>query len=1036
MENQDKIKEELKEELSALHQQVNELEKLKSEHKRIVEELRHARDELSIRVKVRTAEIAKMNEDLLREIAERRRIEEALRDSQCRFQDVVDNAMATVWEVDNEGRYIYISPAVEKVLGYKPEEMLEKHFYDVFHPDDYGQLKNSAFAIIAKKEKFKNFINRNIHKDGQEVILETSGVPFFDGEGKVCGYRGVDYNITDRIKAERILKYRLELERLLVSISADFINIDISAIDSEINRSLREIGEFVGVDRSYVFLLSDDGLKTSNTHEWCAEGVEPQIAKLQGLSTKAFPWWTKKIYDLENIYIPRIAEMPPEAENEKKLLQKQGIQSLVVVPMVYAGSIMGFLGFDSVRVEKTWSEEHVTILRIAGDIFANVLQRKEIREKIIKNEAFLTSVFNSLQDGVSILDKELNIVRVNSTMEKWYSHTLPLVGKKCYQAYHSRNKACEICPTRKTIENKEVAYEVVPKCGPGGVIIGWLDLYSFPIFDTRTGEMTGIIEYVRDITERKQAEDMLRQSENRYRAIVEDQTELICRFLPNGNITFVNEAYCRYFGKKQEELIGESFMPLIPEEDWKKVKEGLLSLSVKNPVMTHEHRVILSSGEVRWQQWTNRVILDKEGKIIELQAVGRDITERKETERKFDLLNKELQKSNRKMKQLALKDPHTGLYNYHYLEEIIEAEFYRARRYAHSLSVIMLDIDYFKSINDVYGHLFGDLVLKQFAQQLKRMVRRYDILIRPGGEEFLILSPGTERSQALTLAQRLLDSLNLYSFGNKKHTVKLKLSISVVSYPEDRIVKGTDLIVLAEHMLNKIKEEGGNKVYSSLDTKKSKVLGTESHDRGAEVKVLKTRIDKLNKQANQSLIEAIFAFAKTIEVKDHYTGEHVEKTVHYATGVARELGLSKEEAERIKQAAMLHDLGKVGISENILLKKSKLTKKEFEAIKKHPQIGVDIIRPIQFLHAIIPLIFYHHERWDGKGYPSGLKGEDIPIGARIIALADVFQALISDRPYRKAYSKSKAIKIIEEGSGTQFDPQVVTALLKIIKTDK
>jgi HD-GYP domain-containing protein (c-di-GMP phosphodiesterase class II) len=281
-----------------------------------------------------------------------------------------------------------------------------------------------------------------------------------------------------------------------------------------------------------------------------------------------------------------------------------------------------------------------------------------------------------------------------------------------------------------------------------------------------------------------------------------------------------------------------------------------------------------------------------------------------------------------------------------------------------------------------------------------------------------------------------LDSLNLYSFGNKKHTVKLKLSISVVSYPEDRIVKGTDLIVLAEHMLNKIKEEGGNKVYSSLDTKKSKVLGTESHDRGAEVKVLKTRIDKLNKQANQSLIEAIFAFAKTIEVKDHYTGEHVEKTVHYATGVARELGLSKEEAERIKQAAMLHDLGKVGISENILLKKSKLTKKEFEAIKKHPQIGVDIIRPIQFLHAIIPLIFYHHERWDGKGYPSGLKGEDIPIGARIIALADVFQALISDRPYRKAYSKSKAIKIIEEGSGTQFDPQVVTALLKIIKTDK
>jgi len=138
----------------------------------------------------------------------------------------------------------------------------------------------------------------------------------------------------------------------------------------------------------------------------------------------------------------------------------------------------------------------------------------------------------------------------------------------------------------------------------------------------------------------------------------------------------------------------------------------------------------------------------------------------------------------------------------------------------------------------------------------------------------------------------------------------------------------------------------------------------------------------------------------------------------------------------IKQAAMLHDLGKIGISENILLKKGKLTVKEFEEIKRHPQIGADIIRPIQVLHGLIPFIFYHHERWDGKGYPSGIRGEDIPLGARIIAIADVYQALISDRPYHKAFSENVAVGIIKKASGTQFDPRIVNIFLKIINKKK
>jgi len=543
------------------------------------------------------------------------------------------------------------------------------------------------------------------------------------------------------------------------------------------------------------------------------------------------------------------------------------------------------------------------------------------------------------------------------------------------------------------------------------------------------------LENAKLIAERKRDEDMLRQSENRYRAIVEDQTELICRYRLDGVITFVNEAYCRCFGRSREQLLDKSFMPFVLKEDMEIVKENFAKLDMRHPFFTHEHRVVAVNGQIRWHQWSNRAIFDDKGNITEVQGVGRDITDRKEAEEKLQKLYKQLMQSHKKLEQIALKDPHTGLYNYRYLNEFIEPELFRAIRCIHPLSVIMMDIDYFKSVNDVYGHEFGDLVLKQFSAYLKKIVRRYDIVIRSGGEEFIIIAPGVNRLKAYALAQRILDAVIVYSFGNKQHTVKLKLSIAVASYPDDKITRGVDLINLADKILNKVKAEGGNRVYSSeeLSAKKKKI---KDQKEPTDVKLLREKIDKLTKRGKQGLIESIFAFAKTIELRDRYTGEHVENTVRYATEIAQAMELNAEDIENIKEAAILHDLGKIGISDKILLKKSKLTNEEFDEIKRHPQIAADIIRPIQFMHDIIPLILYHHERWDGKGYPADLKGDEIPIGARIIAIADVYQALTSDRPYRKAFSKKKALDIIKQGSGTQFDPSIVKVFLKILEKEK
>lgn len=409
-----------------------------------------------------------------------------------------------------------------------------------------------------------------------------------------------------------------------------------------------------------------------------------------------------------------------------------------------------------------------------------------------------------------------------------------------------------------------------------------------------------------------------------------------------------------------------------------------------------------------------------------------NIAERKRAEKELAVSNKELLKSNKRFKQLAFRDSHTGLYNHRYLQEALESEFSRSKRYNFPFSVIMLDLDYFKSINDAYSHQFGDLILKQFARQIKRMVRRYDTVIRFGGEEFIIISPGIDMSAALDLAKRILDFVTSSNFGNEEFKIRLKLSVAVASYPENKVAKGMDLVELADRILNKAKEDGGSRAYSSTDIKGSTYPVLESGNGGLDVESLRTKISRLNKRANQSLIESVFAFARTIKLKDQYTGEHVENTVCFATEIANKLGLCKDEIEQVKRAAMLHDLGKIGISEKILLKKSQLTPKEFDHIKKHPQIGADILRPIHSLHGIIPLVLHHHEKWDGSGYPEGLTKDEIPLGARIVAIADVYHALISDRPYRKAFPKEKAREIMRDGAGTQFDPEIVDLFLRVI----
>jgi signal transduction histidine kinase len=215
-------------------------------------------------------------------------------------------------------------------------------------------------------------------------MLETSGVPVFGKDGSFKGYRGIDRDITVRKKAEEELKFRLKFENVLSSISTDFITMPVEEIDACITKALERIGELVSVDRSYIFLFREDGKKMDNTHEWCSKGITPAIDQLQDLNPRDF-YMVRTMIDARNVVqIESLSELPPEAEVDRKEFESEGIKSLVLVPLYVEDTDVGFIGFDSVKKEREWTPDTISLLKIVGEIIVSAVVRKKAQEAIIQ----------------------------------------------------------------------------------------------------------------------------------------------------------------------------------------------------------------------------------------------------------------------------------------------------------------------------------------------------------------------------------------------------------------------------------------------------------------------------------------------------------------------------------------------------------------------------------------------------------------------------------------------------------------------------
>lgn len=398
------------------------------------------------------------------------------------------------------------------------------------------------------------------------------------------------------------------------------------------------------------------------------------------------------------------------------------------------------------------------------------------------------------------------------------------------------------------------------------------------------------------------------------------------------------------------------------------------------------------------------------------------------TELKFALasekvLMEELDRKNKELVELSITDGLTGLYNHRFIQERFDFELKRARRYGTPLSCMLLDIDHFKQVNDTHGHQFGDHVLSSIAGVLKEQTREVDICGRYGGEEFMVIA-GLGGADAMRFAAKLHAAIGSRSFTLEEKTVHVTVSVGVAEFREEVRTK-QELIERADGALYWAKRNGRNiirlwKEIEHDDTRNLDQIGIEG---------LKSEFLRLSGEMRATYMESTNALVQAIDAKDHYTQEHSRNVSDYAVRLARAMGLPEREVEVITYAGLLHDIGKIGVSQEILTKRGRLTDREYEILHKHPVIGANILRNVKFLEKEIPIILHHHERYDGSGYPHGLKGPEIPVGARILAVVDAFDAMTTDREYRRKLSVAEAVAELRRGRGTQFAPEVVDAFV-------
>ena len=462
-----------------------------------------------------------------------------------------------------------------------------------------------------------------------------------------------------------------------------------------------------------------------------------------------------------------------------------------------------------------------------------------------------------------------------------------------------------------------------------------------------------------------------REMFNRLNKILDNSPTGIC-VLQAGKIEYFNPSFINILGKEAKDLYNCNFLELFESDSDHRIVQLIEKPGLLEENSEQEFFEIKLKDSNRWCEINfSNVYYNKKTSILVNAA---DITERKEAKQR--------------LRYISFHDTLTGLYNRAYLEE--EMKRLDTERQL-PLSLIMIDLNGLKLVNDTYGHEKGDEMLKTAAEIVKNNCREEDIVARWGGDEFVILLPQTNEQQLDKISKRIKTSVK------EIHIKDIPLSLAL----------GTSIKQEKFQDIGRVLKEAEDNMYKNKLSERRSVRNSMLH-----------------------------TFLSTLQAKSYETEQHSQRMLVLAWKLGEKLGLSESELYRLELLITLHDIGKINISEEILTKKDFLTEIEWDMVKKHPEIGYRIAVATEEFSHVANDILSHHERWDGKGYPKGLEGKEIPLLARIVAIVDAYDVMSNGRPYKKAKSKEEIIEELKNCSGSQFDPELVVVFLDIIDKTK
>ena len=387
-----------------------------------------------------------------------------------------------------------------------------------------------------------------------------------------------------------------------------------------------------------------------------------------------------------------------------------------------------------------------------------------------------------------------------------------------------------------------------------------------------------------------------------------------------------------------------------------------------------------------------------------------------------------------RLKRAALTDGLTGLWNHLHFRELLDREFQRARRYGGVVSLLMLDLDHFKAINDTYGHETGNTVLKLTARHLRRTVRDIDIVARYGGEEFTVVCPETRRSEAVELAERLRRSLADDLSVPDQPDISVRVSIGVASTDDSRVHSMSDLIDLSDRALYISKHRGRDRVTDcgQLDDHAEPIYEI----RIDEVDRLRKEVVGLSMRAKDLHLQSVWALIQALEARDGYSAWHSRNVTLYTRWLVEAAGWSPPMIQAVTNAAMLHDLGKIGVPDRLLMTPRPLDPREAAVLRQVPLITCKILEPLRVFETEMLIIRHIRENFDGTGYPDGLAGDSIPVGSRVLSLTEAFDSITCNRAHRPGRSVDEALATIVAERGRQFDSKYVDLLQSAIAQNR